>query len=913
MKKKNTLLLLLSILISLPGMAQNTGTIHFQIVDSGTGQLVPARLTILKKGEPFNHDVDSYLQLACRDNTIYTASGTGSFEMVPGNYEFWFGRGMEYGVDVQQVNVKAGQQQFIKAQLKRELDTKGLVCGDMHLHTLTNSGHGDASLEERVISCAAEGLEWAVATDHNFLTDYRPYLKAIGLYGKMATTISNEVSTGLGHYNTYPLKENTKVADYTLETGQELFDHLRSNSDNPIVVQINHPRWSGTDFFNINELDPFFGTIDGNKWSWNFDAIEVLNENYQLGWIAAPNNKSSVKRDWFNFLNQNRRICGVGNSDSHTVTSSIAGVPRNYIASSTDLITEIDEQELSDNVKAGKVSVACGLLTSITANGNFGPGSTVQPDHNGVRLQLKVQAASWISCHKAELIRNGVVVKTIDIPESTNAVRLDTEITVSPEKDSWYLLIAYGNKPMFPMVGTRDKPVMPLGFTNPVWVDANRDNKFTSIVDYTRETLAIKEKNVRSFLDWFEKEPEVIPYAFNNLFDQHPDFATILTGAYLGEADLDHQLFLFKALSEIDSKESRALLKKWQQRKHWPLVAITLEKYVQFPETGNLVQQFKKRKKDNLYEKLSYLEKNFSYIHSGAVKRTFDLGFKNKSGIKSAWESIDMQKNGFVYPASRASSGKEGQTIIKTSVFVRRDTMLEYYVTTNQLTNVNVNGNKELTLLPNDKAGVNESIFAIPVNKGLNAIEFELANDKEAELSFMEISNDLLLDPEEKVIAISHMAKDKKVEYLTPYHEKYHGFGIALTDGLRSTTNWHNQLWQGWSGQPMEVVVDLGEKQKVHHIGLSLLADQGSWIFFPKTIQFFSSDNGRDFHQISEITHEAASQMAKAETRVFKDSFLYLNTRYIKVVATPIDVLPEWHSAAGTKGAWIFADEIIVE
>ena len=32
------------------------------------------------------------------------------------------------------------------------------------------------TLDERVRALAAEGIEWAVATDHNFVTDYRPYV-----------------------------------------------------------------------------------------------------------------------------------------------------------------------------------------------------------------------------------------------------------------------------------------------------------------------------------------------------------------------------------------------------------------------------------------------------------------------------------------------------------------------------------------------------------------------------------------------------------------------------------------------------------------------------------------------------------------------------------------------------------------
>jgi hypothetical protein len=909
MKKIHSFLLL--ILLPLLVFAQTKGTIHFQILDSDTGQLIPARLTMLKEGKPFHHGVDSYLQLACRDNTIYTASGTGSFALAPGDYEFWFGRGMEYSVDIHQVTIGAGQNHYIKANLQRELDTKGLVCGDMHLHTLTNSGHGDASLEERVISCAAEGLEWAVATDHNFLTDYTPYLKAVGLFGKMATTISNEVSTQMGHYNTYPLTKDTEVADYTLMNGKELFEHLRSISDNPIVVQVNHPRWSGTDFFNINELHPYFGTIEGDKWDWDFDAIEVLNENYQLGWIEASDNKYSVKRDWFNMLNQNKRICGVGNSDSHTVTSSIAAVPRNYIASSTDEVSEIDEKELSENVKAGKVSVACGLLAGITANDVHGPGSTVTPAVEGVKLNLKVQAASWISCNRAELIRNGVVEASFEIPESTDAVRLDTTIVVNPEKDSWYLLIAYGDKPMYPMVGTLQKPIMPLGFTNPIWIDGNPDGKMTSIFEFTLQNLQGYEgAGVEEHMQWLAKEPEVIPYVFNHYFSSDPAFAVLLSKEYLEMADTDHQLMLFRELSKSNTPEAKKVLKSWRSNSHSPLMEIALEKYLLFPESDNPVQRFKKKEDAKVDEILTNLQKQYAYINSGAITSSMAIQFGTKS---DGWHNLKMQKNGFFYPGKHPDATYSGIATVKTSLYARKDTFVTTYLKSNKDIVIIEEGGTKKTVNANAKTGFQKKLVSIAVKKGMNTLFFQIDDFKDAEFSFMEVSHDLLLDPSEEIIEVDHMAKDKKVAYLTPYNEKYHGFGIALTDGIRSSTNWHNQLWQGWTGQPMEVIIDLEKKQKIHQIAISTLADQGSWIFFPKKIQFFVSYNGTDYHQISEINVAAEKQLGEARLKEFKDSFLYLNARYIKVKATPIDVLPEWHNAAGNPGAWIFIDEIIVE
>jgi hypothetical protein len=906
------LFLLLSTSLS---FSQSSGMIDFEITETDAGKLIPARLIILKNGLPHEHNMESNLQLACRGNTIYTANGKGRFTLAPGTYEFWFSRGMEYSVDVKEVKIEAGQNYNLKAKLVRELDTKGLVSGDMHLHTYTNSGHGDATLEERVISCAAEGLEWAVATDHNYLTDYTPYLNSVGLKGVMATTVSNEVSTQIGHFNTYPLDRGTAPADDTIKDGNKLFDHIRALAPKPVVIQINHPRWSSTDFFNIKELDPYFGFSKHKEWSWNFDAIEVLNENYQLGWRIASNNKHSVKKDWFNMLNHNKKICGVGNSDSHTVIANIAGVPRNYIVSSTDIPAEIDEDELSANIKAQKVSVSYGLLPSITVNGSYGMGATVSAKGKSVTLQLKVQAASWVSCNKVELIRNGVVEKTFDIPQSKNAVRFDKVIEVTPEKDSWYLLIAYGDEPMFPMAGEVNKPVKPLGFTNPIWVDANDDGRFTSIYDYSKSRLVDLTAGVKEALKIFKAEPEIIPFSFFILFEKDPVFAIKLTEQYLKHADIEEKLILYRELSKRGSPETTGLLKRQQLQTNSPLEEINLARHIKFPLHKNRVEQFKKKKTDELNEKLSRMESSFSYIQSGAEERLFDVKYLSNTATPSseAWHKVQTQKDGHIYPGNNPLAKGKQKAIIKTKLYARKNTMVECYIRTNVPLGFSINGKKQKTLLTNAKAPVKDKFIQIPLQKGNNIIEFTTNDLKNAAISFMEISNHLLLDATEEIVEVIHKAKDKEVEYLTPYNDKYHGYNIALTDGLRGNTSWSNQLWQGWDGKNMEVIIDLGEKQKVQKISLGLLADQGSWIFFPEKIQFFSSNNGTDYQQIYETEIDATKKLKNAKIKDFGNSFLYLNARYIKVVATPIEALPEWHSAAGNTGAWIFADEIIVE
>ena len=57
----------------------------------------------------------------------------------------------------------------------RAYDSPGWVAGDFHIHAAPSTDSG-LPIDKRVFSCAAEGLEVAVATDHNYVTDYAPVI-----------------------------------------------------------------------------------------------------------------------------------------------------------------------------------------------------------------------------------------------------------------------------------------------------------------------------------------------------------------------------------------------------------------------------------------------------------------------------------------------------------------------------------------------------------------------------------------------------------------------------------------------------------------------------------------------------------------------------------------------------------------
>src|SRR5207244_4423218 len=80
-------------------------------------------------------------------------------------------RGFAYGLDSVRLTVKPGEVVKQTLAIRREVPLKGYVSCDTHVHTLTYSGHGDCTLDERVLTIAGENIELPIATDHNVQVD----------------------------------------------------------------------------------------------------------------------------------------------------------------------------------------------------------------------------------------------------------------------------------------------------------------------------------------------------------------------------------------------------------------------------------------------------------------------------------------------------------------------------------------------------------------------------------------------------------------------------------------------------------------------------------------------------------------------------------------------------------------------
>lgn len=466
------------------------------------GQPLPGRLTFRGAGGAganlFTRVEAAPDELAVRKNVVYSLRGSGVITVPAGSFQVFATHGLEWSLAEQRFEFEAGKDYRFEAVLRQEIDSKGWISGDFHLHTLTHSGHGDSNLKERVITLAGEGVEFAVATDHNHNTTYAPEVEALKLDGKLAHITGNEVTTPIGHLNAFPLDPRRQPVNSGLRDAGELFRIIKAEPNEfgvVPVIQLNHPRYVAIDWFGQTGLDPISGTSSQPNWSAAFDALEIFNANAGWGYFDAEtvqNQGTSVHSalvDWFHLLNRGHRHAGVGNSDSHTVHYEFAGFPRNFLQLGVDSVPEIRTQDLIQAVRAKRLFTTTGPFVDFTVD-DAPLGSQLSAQGGRVRVRIRVQAASWCDVDRVKLVVNGDVVTRWDVPQERKPLRFELETGLDVPRDAWVLVLVEGDDPIDPQVDEKNDRCLPLALTNPVWIDADGDGRCTPLAERVRAELS---------------------------------------------------------------------------------------------------------------------------------------------------------------------------------------------------------------------------------------------------------------------------------------------------------------------------------------------------------------------------------------------------------------------------------------
>jgi hypothetical protein len=446
------------------------GTLSYLITDERE-QPLAGRLVV--RGVPPTKDPDLVPRQseAGSKNMLYSLTGSGSLELPPGRYDVLASHGPEYSLPRQELEVNADWGATFRAVLARTVDTSGYLAGDFHVHA-SPSHDSNVTLTDRVLTLAAEGIELAVPTDHNHVTDYAEAISAQRLDGKLATMTGVEITTlNWGHFNAYPYAKSLEVPRTHETSPLEIFAVVRARAPQA-VLQVNHPRMPGVGYFNRGELDTKTGVAQSSEFSFAFDTLEVTN-GFDL---EDPAVFERNLHEWFELLNVGRRYTAVGNSDSHHVVFQWAGWPRTYVRVPDQDLAHVAPLEVARALTSGHALVSCGIFVLPTANGSAGPGDTVQGSR--VSLAISLRAPAWIDIAKVEVYANGAKVEERSREQPLGKPGWDLDVDLELKADAWIVVVARGNR--FMNDALPGKWIKPFGFSNPIYVDADADGTFVS-------------------------------------------------------------------------------------------------------------------------------------------------------------------------------------------------------------------------------------------------------------------------------------------------------------------------------------------------------------------------------------------------------------------------------------------------
>ena len=446
------------------------------------------RNTDLDVDDPNDPDTLRYIEAIA-----FMDEGVAELQVRPGTYEVVSSRGPEYDLASTTVTVDANKSATVSHVLHRVVDTTGWVSVDSHVHSRASTDSA-LSLDERVRSLAAEGIDVPIATDHNVVTDYAPYVARNNLTQWMHPIVGVELTTlETGHFNGYPLRYNAGLSTHgSFEWGQlrpdEIFNRVRdlgSLLSHETVIQVNHPRDTVLGYYEQYDRHPldhshdvpagllasftqpygpaFFDDEGESTFSFNYDAVELLNgklygqiHHYRVPESLPPGELPDdippagtiltdadgavgfpgVVDDWFNLLNLGYRYIGVGTGDSHS-SHDEAGQFRTMVFVGDDRPESVTDQILVNALRTRRAVATNGPLIDFYINDPVAGvmGQTIVDGDGTVSLTLKLTSAPWAGVRRVNIYRNGTIAHTMLVAPGRNLATNPINETIELELD----------------------------------------------------------------------------------------------------------------------------------------------------------------------------------------------------------------------------------------------------------------------------------------------------------------------------------------------------------------------------------------------------------------------------------------------------------------------------------------------
>lgn len=143
----------------------------------------------------------------------------------------------------------------------------------------------------------------------------------------------------------------------------------------------------------------------------------------------------------------------------------------------------------------------------------------------------------------------------------------------------------------------------------------------------------------------------------------------------------------------------------------------------------------------------------------------------------------------------------------------------------------------------------------------------------------------------------------------TPYNKNA---ARALIDDELGDVNDLSRGWLGFSGHDVQVDLELGKVIHIRSVTLRFAHVPDAWVFAPAAVMVAVSSDGKEFTDYipASIAYDASlEEMNTTQLQVLDIPVNRDQVRFVRILAKPIDRIPQWHRAKGLK-PWIMMDEI---
>jgi hypothetical protein len=443
-------------------------TIEVKAVDSATSEALPVRVQVMPAAGVTAAPPAFGLreEVAGRLWQDFAITGTTALPVPPGEHRLIVSRGYEYEIFEMPVTAEAGKTVAVNATLRRSVDTTGVMCADFHVHSFYSVDASDP-VDDKVKAAVADGLDIPVSSEHEWIIDFQPVIKRLGLTKWAFGMPSEELTTFTwGHFGVVPIYPhedlpNNGAVNWIGKTPPAFFHQVAELPEKPVFI-VNHPSIGGfSAYFSAASFERETASGDPELWSDEFGAVEVFNDS------DFDANRDKSVADWFALLNAGKTYWTVGNSDSHDQRTTHVGYPRTCLRFDHDDPTQLTPEIVRDVLRSGAATVSGGLFITAEGPGGVGPGATGAPG----AYHVVVQSPSWFAATSLEVIVDGATVETIPLTPGEGAgpgKRYEATVNVAATQSRarhWVVFHAKGDGDLAPVHPGKK----PFAVTNPIF------------------------------------------------------------------------------------------------------------------------------------------------------------------------------------------------------------------------------------------------------------------------------------------------------------------------------------------------------------------------------------------------------------------------------------------------------------